>query len=47
MVNHAEYVGKRLTTNLGVSGRLRKPEFGDFYEEVLKADQETIAFIRH
>ena len=46
LVNNIEYVGKRLSTNSGVLGRLKKPQFAD-YEDVLKADAETMAVVRH
>ena len=39
IVNEASYIGKRLTTDMGVPGRLSKEaRFGEFYEDVLKAD---------
>ena len=48
LVNEAAYLGKPLTMNVGVPGRLSSSsEFGDFYENVLLADQETIAIVRY
>ena len=35
-MNHTEFVGKRLSTNLGVPGRLKKLQFSNFYEETCK-----------
>ena len=46
LVNQTEYVGKRLTTNTGVPGRLKKPQFADFYKDVLGADAETVVVVR-
>ena len=47
LVNSAEYVGKQLKTDKSVPGRLRNDEYADFYRDVLKADQETVAIIRY
>ena len=48
LVNEAEYSGKKLSTNVRVPGRLcKESRFGDFYEDVLKADAETVSIIRH
>ena len=41
--NEAAYVGKRLSTNNRVPGRLcRAPEHAEFCKEILKADQEIL-----
>ena len=40
--NEAKYLGKKLSINVGVPGRLAKEErFSDFYEEVLKVDADN------
>ena len=45
--NNAEYVGKKLKTDSRVPGRLRADDHADFYRDVLGADEETVAIIRH
>ena len=41
--NEAEYVGKDLTTDNCVPGRLRRaPEFATFYRKVIGADREVV-----
>ena len=45
LVNNTEYVEERLSTNYAVPGRLKKQQFSDLYEEVLKANAETM--VRH
>ena len=47
LVNHMEYVGKRLSTNSGIPGRLKKLQFVEFYEGTLKAYAEMVAMVRH
>ena len=47
LVNSATYVGKQLKTDKRVPGRLRADEHADFYRDVLGADLETVAIIRH
>ena len=47
LVNQTAYAGKRLSTNAGVPGRLRRPQFADFYEDVLRADRKTVDVVRH
>ena len=48
LVNEASYIGKKLTTDIGVPGRLASSSvFGDFYEHILLADLETCAIVRH
>ena len=47
LVNAAEYVGKQLKTDTHVPGRLRNNKFADFYLDILCADHETVAIIRH
>ena len=46
--NEAEYSGKKLSTNVRVPGRLcKESRFGDFYEDVLKADADMVAIVRN
>ena len=48
LVNEASYIGKKLSTDIGVPGRLASSRvFGDFYEQVLLADLETCAIVRY
>ena len=47
LVNQTSYAGKRLSTNAGVPGRLRSPQFADFYKDVLRADRKIVDVVRH
>ena len=46
MENKGEYIGKKLSTNAAVPGRLcRDPKYADFYQDVLKADEKIIKIV--
>ena len=48
LVNESAYIGKTLTTNIGVPGRLStSADYGDFYRDVLNADKETESIVRY
>ena len=44
--NEGDYIGKKLSTNSSVPGRLcRDPNYPDFYRDVLKADKKVIKIV--
>ena len=44
--NEGDYIGKKLSTNSSVPGRLcRDPKYPDFYRDVLKADKKVIKIV--
>ena len=48
LANEAVYSGKKLSTNVRVPGRLfKEARFGDFYEDVLKEDAETVSIVQY
>ena len=47
LVNNASYVGKRLSTDSRVPGRIGRPEFYDFCEKELKASDYVLNTIKH
>ena len=47
LVNNADYVGKKLTTDVRVPGRIGRPEFYDFWKNDLKASDFVLDTIKN
>ena len=46
LVNDAEYVGRRLSTNCAVPGNISKPQYRDFWENEIKPSDQVLDIIR-
>ena len=47
LVNDAEYVGRRLSTNCAVPGNISKPQFREFWEKEIKPSEKVLDIIRN
>ena len=47
LTNDAEYVGRRLSTNVAVPGNIHKMQYRDFWKDVLKPSQLVMDTIEH